>query len=277
MFDPREALRAAPALPLLEPPTFGGGGTIFAFSEAPRIPEGPPLDDAEGGGGITLPASVPAVREPVGDTLGGGGTTSCVPKIFPMRPLTKDVLPAGVGGGGTTVGEVAPLPPASRRRRSRVESADGGGAITEGAGRLIFVLRALSRSGAETGGGTTLASRMRSREGTTSCPAAVGAGGITLVCKAGADRARSSETVVEGGAITPGLSDGAARVPLDGTFGAGAMTVGSSSGINRVCSEPTVGAGGTTAAFKAGVVRAASGETLGAGGITVLSAMGLRD
>lgn len=118
MFDPREAVRGAPALPLLWLPIFGGGGTIFAFSEAPRIPEGPPLADAAGGGGITLPARVPVVREPAGGTLGGGGTTSCVPKIFPMRPLTKDVLPAGVGGGGTTVGEVAPLPPASSRRKS---------------------------------------------------------------------------------------------------------------------------------------------------------------
>lgn len=100
---------------------------------------------------------------------------------------------------------------------------------------------------------------------------------MTLVCKVGAERARSSETFVEGGAITPGLNNGAARVPFDGTFGAGAMMVGSSAGINSVCSERTVGAGGTTAAFKVGAVRIASGETSGAGGITVLIAMDLRD
>ena len=34
-------------------------------------------------------------------------------------------------------------------------SAEGGGAITDGAGKFSFELRAVARSGAETGGGTT--------------------------------------------------------------------------------------------------------------------------
>ena len=37
-------------------------------------------------------------------TAGGGGTTSCVPKSFPMMLLTNDPLAGCEGGGGTTVG-----------------------------------------------------------------------------------------------------------------------------------------------------------------------------
>jgi hypothetical protein len=141
----------------------------------------PVAPEAAGGGGMTLAASaVPELRE-LPDALveGGGGTTSCVPKSFPMTLLTNDVLPAWVGGGGTTAGLLAPTLPLSRRRKSREESADGGGAITDGAGRLSFAVRADSRAGAETGGGTT-AAFICTREGATSRPAAVGAGGITL-------------------------------------------------------------------------------------------------
>ena len=97
------------------------------------------------------PETVPDAEE----TAGGGGTTSCVPKSFPIMLLTNDGLPDCVGGGGTTVCEDAAALPLSSRRKSRAESADGGGATTEGAGRLSFALRPLSRSGAETGGGTT--------------------------------------------------------------------------------------------------------------------------
>jgi hypothetical protein len=103
--------------------------------------------------------------------------------------LKNDPLPACVGGGGTTVGEVAREPPLSSRRRSFAESADGGGAMTEGAGRLSFALRPLSRSGAETGGGTTATSFICTREGETSRPMALGAGGITLPLSAGVERA----------------------------------------------------------------------------------------
>ena len=83
-----------------------------------------------------------------------------------MTLLTNDVLLADVGGGGTTaLEESAPL---SRRRRSCVESAEGGGATTDGGGRLSFELRAVSRSGAETGGGTTAMLFIWTRVGETS-------------------------------------------------------------------------------------------------------------
>jgi hypothetical protein len=101
------------------------------------------------------PEGLRPVPVPLPDaTVGGGGTTSCVPKSLPMTLLTNEVLPVGVGGGGITVLEGLALP-LSRRRRSRAESAEGGGAMTEGAGRLSFAVREVSRSGAETGGGTT--------------------------------------------------------------------------------------------------------------------------
>jgi hypothetical protein len=134
----------------------------------------------------------PAGLRPVPDvlpeaTVGGGGTTSCVPKSLPMTLLTNEVLPAGVGGGGITVLEGLALP-LSRRRKSRVESAEGGGAMTEGAGILSFAVRALSRSGAETGGGTTATLFICTREGETSRLATLGAGGITLALRAGAER-----------------------------------------------------------------------------------------
>jgi len=141
-----------------------------------------------------VPPGAPAALRPVPDalpeeTVGGGGTTSWVPKSLPTMVLKNDPLPACVGGGGTTVGEVAREPPLSSRRRSFAESADGGGAMTEGAGRLSFALRPLSRSGAETGGGTTATSFICTREGETSRPMALGAGGITLPLSAGVERA----------------------------------------------------------------------------------------
>ena len=139
-----------------------------------------------------MPPDPPAGLRPLPDvlpeaTVGGGGTTSCVPKSLPITLLTNEVLPVGVGGGGITVleGSVVPL---SRRRRSRVESAEGGGAITEGAGMLSFAVRALSRSGAETGGGTTGTLFIWTRDGATSRLATLGAGGITLALRAGAER-----------------------------------------------------------------------------------------
>jgi hypothetical protein len=60
----------------------------------------------------TDPPGPPAALRPVPEALpeetaGGGGTTSWVPKSLPMMLLTNDPLPACVGGGGTTVGEVA--------------------------------------------------------------------------------------------------------------------------------------------------------------------------
>ena len=93
-----------PALPLeFDPVTDGGGGTILT----PLLPDGPRRDipelvpvaapEADGGGGTTFAAIVPPgppeVLREVELTLGGGGTTSCVPKSFPMMLLTNDPLP----------------------------------------------------------------------------------------------------------------------------------------------------------------------------------------
>lgn len=135
------------------------------------------------------PAALRAVAEVLSaETAGGGGTTSWVPKSFPMTLLTNDPLPAGVGGGGTTALEGSALP-LSRRRRSCVESAEGGGATTEGAGKLSFELRAVSRSGAETGGGTTATLFICTRVGETSRLVTAGAGATTLALSSGAERA----------------------------------------------------------------------------------------
>src|SRR5260370_26503353 len=135
----------------------------------------------------------------------------CVPKSLPIMLLANDGLPAGVGGGGITVlaGSLLPL---SSRRKSCAESAEGGGAMTEGEGRLSFAVRELSRSGAETGGGTTAMLFICTCEGETSRLATLGAGGITLALRAGMERAWSRETRVDAGPITWGFNAGAANV-----------------------------------------------------------------
>jgi hypothetical protein len=81
-------------------PTDGGGGTTFALRAVRRDP-GDEADElllaADGGGGITFAARVDPDEElrvvpaefPVA-TVGGGGTTSCVPKSLPMMLLTSD-------------------------------------------------------------------------------------------------------------------------------------------------------------------------------------------
>jgi len=71
--------------------------------------------------------------------------------------LLSDPL-ADCGGGGTTVLAGSGTLPAARRRMSEEMSAEGGGATTDGEGMLNLGLRTPARSGAETGGGTTLAS-----------------------------------------------------------------------------------------------------------------------
>ena len=139
-----------------------------------------------------LPAPPEELREvPTAfeETAGGGGTISCVPKSLPMMLLTNDPFAAGVGGGGTTFGAEERTTPLSRRRKSRGESAEGGGATTEGAGRLSLAVREDSRSGAETGGGTTATLSICTREGETSWLTDAGAGGIMLPLSAGAERA----------------------------------------------------------------------------------------
>jgi hypothetical protein len=137
----------------------------------------PPLGDVR-----ELP---PAALE---ETFGGGGTTSCVPKSLPMIELTNEPLAACVGGGGITCGAEDGTPPLSSLRISRSFEADGGGATTEGDGKFSFAVRVLSRSGAETGGGTTILF-ICTREGETSCVTSEGAGVITRPLSDGADRA----------------------------------------------------------------------------------------
>jgi hypothetical protein len=235
-----------------------------------RVPPLLPLEIA-GGGGTTLlrsapgPASVRTETEPFAElTLGGGGTTSCVPKSLPIMLLITPVFVV-VGGGGMTVVDGAVLP-LSRRRKSRIESGEGGGAITEGAGRFSFAVRELSRSGAETGGGTTVTLFICTREGDTSRLATEGAGGITLPLNAGAERDCSRDTRVGAGATMFVLTEGAAKVRSRETLGAGAMMLASRRGVYNVCSDRTLGAGGTISAFSAGAVRARLEDTLGAGG-----------
>jgi hypothetical protein len=97
-FDaPREELSERAGEPAS--PTDGGGGTTFALSALWRVPDedaDEPEFPADGGGGITLAARVldPELRvvpaEFPAATVGGGGTTSWVPKSLPMMLLTSD-------------------------------------------------------------------------------------------------------------------------------------------------------------------------------------------
>ena len=88
-----------------------------------------------------------------------------------------------------TLGAEEGMAPLSRRRKSCGESAEGGGATTEGAGKLSFAVRGESRSGAETGGGTTATLFICTRERETSRVTVEGAGAITVPLRAGAERA----------------------------------------------------------------------------------------
>jgi hypothetical protein len=66
-----------------EPERDGGGGTTLlpgVLPDPPRIPLGSPFE-------VRLL------------TVGGGDTTSCVPKTFPIKELSSPVC---AGGGGTT-------------------------------------------------------------------------------------------------------------------------------------------------------------------------------
>ncbi|MFZ1158638.1 MAG: hypothetical protein WAO10_12720 [Candidatus Sulfotelmatobacter sp.] len=176
-------------------PTEGGGGTTFlakATGLAPaRVPvEVAELPETEGGGGTTLAASEPAVREgllPV--TVGGGATTDVLPKTRFRRELMYEVLAAGVGGGGTTLFDKSGALPLASRCRSCDISVEGGGATTDGAGMASLGLRELSRSGADTGGGTTAAFAICTGEREISRLTAAGAGGTMLELRAGAERA----------------------------------------------------------------------------------------
>lgn len=189
-----EAREGEPVPPAI--PTEGGGATTFAPSEAPtplRFPVGLPfvaVPDA-GGGGTTLLASEGAVPLLLALelTVGGGGTTSVAPKIFPIKLPMNDPLAVAAGGGGTTVLEESAILPPAIRRTSGDTSEDGGGATTEGAGKLSLAFREVARSGAETGGGTTAAFIICTEVVETSRLTAPGAGGITFATKAGLERA----------------------------------------------------------------------------------------
>jgi len=204
------------------------------------------------------PPDPPALRpvlEPDEEAVGGGGTTSCVPKSLPIRLLINEPLPLGVGGGGTTVLDCPATLPLASLRKSREVSVEGGGAMTEVVGNASLGLRAASRSGADTGGGTTATLLICTCERATSGLTAAGAGGITLPLRAGAERALLRDT----------------------SAGAGAITVEFRAGATSGCSRATLGAGGTTVEFNDGAVRALSRERLGAGGTTELRVKPPRD
>ncbi len=90
-------------------------------------------------------------------------------------------------------------------------SAEGGGAITEGAGNANLEWDVVSRSGAETGGGTTLAFDICTGEREISRLTAPGAGATTVALRSGAERALSRE-MFGAGAMTAELNAGANSV-----------------------------------------------------------------
>jgi len=107
---------------------------------------------------------------------------------LPIRLLTNDPLPAWLGGGGTTVFDGSRTAPLASRCRSCDTSVEGGGAITEGAGKLSLGLRVLARSGAETGGAMTAAVVICTGKLEVSRLTAPGTGGITFAASVGAER-----------------------------------------------------------------------------------------
>ena len=123
---------------------------------------------------------------------------------------------------------------------------EGGGAITDGAGRLSLGSRTDSRSGAETGGGTTATLTICTGTREPSRLAVVGAGGMILPLKAGAGRALSWETFAGAGATMPDVRAGAMSARSRETPGEGGITGKLKAGELRVRSLATLGAGGTT-------------------------------
>jgi hypothetical protein len=185
-------------------------------------------------------------------TVGGGGTASAGPNIFPIKLLMNPV--GWLGGGGTTARAGSETLPLAKRRMSCETSVEGGGAITDGAGKVSFAFRFVARSGDDTGGGTTATFVICTGVLESSRLTALGAGAITLPLSAGADRTRSRVTL-GAGATTLALSEGADRMPSRDTRGAGAITDGASAGATSRCSCETLGAGAITAAFRVGVFK----------------------
>jgi hypothetical protein len=271
----------------LDIPTDGGGGTTFLADATGLAPARAPVEVAElpetaGGGGRTLDPTEPAVRDgllPV--TVGGGATTDELPKTRFSRELMYEVLAAGVGGGGTTLFERSGALPLANRCRSCDISADGGGATTDATGIASLGFRAFSRSGAETGGGTTMAFAICTGERETSRLTAAGAGGTMLELRAGAERASraASRERLGAGAMTRVSSEGATNIiPRSReASGAGAITLVARAGVERVRSLERAGAGATTLVFKVGAMSTRSRETLGAGGMTDPGARAVRE
>jgi len=181
------------------------------------VPDPP---ETAGGGATTLePAAT--VLPPFGErplatppasplTLGGGGTTWLSPKIFPMIVLTNDPLLGADGGGWTTALLGSGGPPLGMWRRSAA-SVEGGGAITAGAGKVSFAVRAESLTGADTGGGTTAGSTASTEVRGVSFPDNEGDGGTMFALTVGAVRWLRLESSASTGAITFVLRDGADR------------------------------------------------------------------
>jgi hypothetical protein len=152
------------------------------------------------------------------------------PKILPIRLLMSDPLLFCVGGGGTTVLEGSGMLPLATRCTSFEMSAEGGGAMTEGAGKLNLGCIA-ARSGAEAGGGTTPAF-IGAGEREVSRLTALGAAGITLGARVGTERVASRVTL-GAGSTTVAVREGTTGVLSRETRGAGDMTAGPSAGATR--------------------------------------------
>jgi hypothetical protein len=212
------AAEASDRAPEFEIPAEGGGAITFDPSDAPepvRVPCGfppPELLATVGGGGTTAGViDVPVPRWLLEFTEGGGGTTSLAPKIFPIRLLTNDPLPDCVGGGGTTDRDGSGTLPLASRRISCDMSCEGGGAMTEGEGNVTLEVRAVARSGADAGGGTTDTFDICTGALEISRLTPPGAGGITFAASEGAARVLS-RAVFGAGAITVAFKDGAVKV-----------------------------------------------------------------
>ena len=121
--------------------------------------------------------------------------------------------------------------PLASRCASFETSAEGGGAMTEGAGKLSLGSRTVARSGAEAGGGTTTAF-IDAGEWEVSRLTALGAAGITLGARVGTERAASRVTL-GAGATTVVLRESTTGVLSPETRGAGGMTAGPSAGATR--------------------------------------------
>jgi hypothetical protein len=183
-----------------ETPVEGGGATTFDPRDEPdplRDPRGAPPAATFGGGGRTVAGKDGAALAdcvPVEFTAGGGGTTSDAPKSLPTMLLKN---PDCAGGGGTTDFEGSAALLVERRRMSWLTLADGGGAMTEGAGMVSLAVRDDARSGAEAGGGTTAASVLCRGERVTSRETE-GAGAMTLEESDAEERFVSRETLGAG-------------------------------------------------------------------------------